>query len=135
MENKLKTSDRRRSIGDPPHEELKLKRKTDTLLGVIKRIDVVEQWAIEHQDCHEQNVRSILEEFMTSDNFIIIVQRLWQHKEIKEALYTAKNQMVGEIVSAIFSNRMLWLFCAAVIMLLMGYDLKNVKDFLRTILT
>jgi hypothetical protein len=133
-----KPTNRRRALADTvallEGEETKLRRKSDTLAGIVKRVELVEEWAIDHQQNHDGDVQGVLENFMASDNFIPIAKKLWQHEEIRAAIVTAKNQMVGEIVSAIFNNRMLWLFAVIVILLLMGYDLQFIKDLLKTII-
>ena len=129
--------DRRRSLGEEPTTIPKppQRRKSDTLEGVLKRIDVVEQCLIEHEETHAVCMRHSIEEFLADEACIGIVKRLLQHHEIKEALLAAKNQMVGEIVSAIFGNRMLWLFAGMVILLLLGYDMQSVKDLIRAMVT
>jgi polyhydroxyalkanoate synthesis regulator phasin len=133
MDSPLK--DGRRSIGEIADEgQLNLQRKTDTLKDVLRRLDVVEEWAFNHQERYEKDILRVLENFMESENFVVIIKRLLQHNEVKTAIYDLKNQIVGEIVSAIFQNRALWLFAAGVVLLLMGYDLKTIKDFLRALL-
>lgn len=111
-----------------------LKRKSDTLLGMLKRLDIVEHWAVHHQENHQDEISKAMERFMSTDNFVCLVKRMWQHDEIKTAVLTVKNQMVGEIVSAIFSNRLLWLFCAVVVLMLLGFDLRSIKEILKSIL-
>ena len=133
MDSPLK--DRRRSIGEIADEDpLSLRRKTVTLKDIHRRLDILEDWAFNHQERYEKDILRVLENFMASENFVVIVKRLLQHNEVRSAIYDLKNQIVGEIVSAIFQNRALWLFAAGVILLLMGYDLKTIKDFLRALL-
>jgi hypothetical protein len=118
--------ERRLSIGD---EEPKERRVSGRRLS--DRMQNLESWAVDHQERHEARIRMEIEAFMASEAFTGVVKRLLNHADIREAMITAKNQMVGEIVTAIFSNRLLWLFCAMVILLLMGYDASSIKELIR----